>query len=122
MKLASLLILAAFFCAAPALLSAEDPLAGKRIDLDGDGKIEREELRLALDAELASLDKDHDGKLDRKEAREALHRIKEKLEKDMDGKLESGELRSELRKLKEHHPILYARVLGHIRAHRGLKK
>ena len=94
-------------------------LAGehKRLDLDGDGKIDHHELRLALEAELGALDKDHDGKTGIKEGRETLAALKEKLDKDKDGKLDHGEIRAELRKIKEHHPELYERVMHRLREH-----
>ena len=123
MRIAALLcaILLASFTVSPALHAAQDPLAGKKLDLDGDGKIERDELRAALEAELSSLDKDHDGKFDRKEAHQVLKRLKDKLDADKEGKIEQEELRSELRKLKEHHPLLYERVAFRIGAHRAAK-
>ncbi len=93
----------------------------KRADLDGDGKIDHHELRLALEAELGALDKDHDGKTGIKEGRETLAALKDKLDTDKDGKLDHGEIRAELKKIKEHHPELYERVMHRLREHHEKK-
>lgn len=124
MKLMSMaLCLGLLACVQSSALAGERKRAerGERADLDGDGKIDHHELKLALEAELGALDKDHDGKTGLKEGRETLAALKEKLDTDKDGKLDHGEIRAELKKIKEHHPELFERIMHRLREHHEKK-
>ena len=86
----------------------------ERADKDNDGKIDRKELRAAVDAELKALDTDKDGKIDHGE-RKSLHALRNQLDKDGDGVID----RDDLKRLRENHPELHERIMRHMRENRA---
>jgi hypothetical protein len=89
--------------------------AGK--DADKDEKLDRGELKSAVEAELRTVDTDKDGKADHGEWHKSLKTLKASLDADGDGKIDHGELK----KLKEKHPFGYQRLMRRIKEHRENK-
>jgi hypothetical protein len=105
------LILAAAFTVAWMGHAGEAEKARRREhEKDNDEKVDRRELRSAVDSELKALDTDKDGKIDHGE-RKALRALRDKLDKDGDGIPD----REEMKKLREKHPELHERLVKRMR-------
>jgi len=86
----------------------------KHREKENEEKIDRKELRAAVDSELKALDADKDGKIDHGE-RKSLRALRSNLDKDGDGVID----RDELKKLRENHPELHERLMKHMRENRA---